>query len=103
MKFKFLLSTSFIALSLTSVAQNAAKTFVITGDVNNGFNWRNIRQVDISNGKTAKTILSPDSKWQMNGIQSSALKTLNGDVSFNNFYPTATMVAAAAYDKRHDK
>jgi hypothetical protein len=97
MNFKLLLSTSLIALSFTSVAQNAAKTFVITGDVNNGFNWRNIRQVDISNGKTAKTILSPESKWQLNGATADALKAQP------NAFPTATMVAAAAYDKRHDK
>jgi len=97
MNIKLLLSTSFIALSLTSVAQNAAKTYVITGDVNNGFNWRNIRQVDISNGKTAKTILSAETKWQLNGVSADAAK------GQPNVFPTATMVAAAAFDKRHDK
>ncbi len=99
MNFKLLLSTSFIALSLASAAQDAGKTFAITGDINGSFNWRNIRQVDLNSGKTTGTVLDAvaATKWQMNYPE--AAKGVTPAAKF----PTETMVAAAAYDKKHNK
>ena len=97
MNFKLLLSTTFIAASLSVSAQDANKTFAITGDGNQDFMWMNIRQVDITTGKivqdvyqrekTAFTMKDADSK-----TQSAAHRA-----------PTETMVAAAAYDKNQNK
>lgn len=96
MNIKLLLSITLIASGFTSLAQNADKTFAITGDGNGGFNWMNIRQVDIHSGKivqdiyqrekTAFVLLDADSKSQ---VKSQG--------------PTETMVAAAAYDKNQNK
>lgn len=99
MNVKILLSSSFIALSFAAAAQDAAKTYAITGDVNGSFNWRNIRQVDLASGKTTGTILdaAAATKWQMNYPQAAK------GVATPNKFPTETMVAAAAYDKKHDK
>jgi ribosomal protein S8E len=99
MNFKLLLSTSFIALSLASTAQDAGKTFAITGDINGSFNWRNIRQVDLNSGKTTGTVLDAvaATKWQMNYPEAAKGATQTAK------FPTETMVAAAAYDKKHNK
>jgi hypothetical protein len=97
MNIKFLLSTTFIAATLSASAQDANRTFAITGDGNHDFIWMNIRQVDINTGKivqdvyqrekTAFVMKDADSK-----VQSAAHRT-----------PTETMVAAAAYDKNQNK
>jgi hypothetical protein len=97
MNIKLLLSTTFIATTLSVSAQDANKTFAITGDGNHDFMWMNIRQVDLSTGKmvndvfqrekTAFVMKDADSK-----TQSAAHRT-----------PTETMVAAAAYDKNQNK
>ena len=97
MNIKLLLSTTFIAASLSVSAQDANKTFAITGDGNHDFMWMNIRQVDITTGKivtdvyqrekTAFVMKDADSK-----TQTAAHRT-----------PTETMVAAAAYDKNQNK
>lgn len=97
MNLKLLLSSAFIITSLVSSAQDANRTFAITGDGNGDFRWMNIRQVDIGSGKVtrdvyqqAKTsfvLADADTKKQVDKLAQ----------------PTATMVAAAAYDKNHDK
>ena len=97
MNIKFLLSTAFSAACLVSAAQDANKTFAITGDGNQDFMWMNIRQVDITSGKivqdvyqrekTAFVMMDADSKTQ----------------SLAGHRPTETMVAAAAYDKNQNK
>ncbi|MGC4103350.1 hypothetical protein [Ferruginibacter sp.] len=58
MNFKTLLSTSFIITSFAAQAQDAGKTYAITGDGSGDFRWMNIRQVDISSGKVTKEIFS---------------------------------------------
>ena len=56
MNYKILLSASFIALCFSATAQDAAKTFAITGNGNGDFQWMNIRQVDITSGKLVKDV-----------------------------------------------
>ena len=113
MNLKFLLSTTLIAACFTGVAQDANKTFAITGDGTGDFMWMNIRQVDISTGKivqdiyqrnkTAYVLLDADTKQPAEStimVPVNASRTSN--ITFGNL-PTASMVAAAAYDKNHDK
>ncbi|MFZ1305357.1 MAG: T9SS type A sorting domain-containing protein [Ferruginibacter sp.] len=97
MNIKLLLSTTFIAASLSVSAQDANKTFAITGDGNRDFMWMNIRQVDITTGKIITDVYQRDKtaflmKDADTKTQSAAHRT-----------PTETMVAAAAYDKNQNK
>ncbi|MBK8520041.1 MAG: T9SS type A sorting domain-containing protein [Chitinophagaceae bacterium] len=97
MNIKLLLSTTFIAASVSVSAQDANKTFAITGDGNRDFMWMNIRQVDITTGKIITDVYQRDKtaflmKDADTKTQSAAHRT-----------PTETMVAAAAYDKNQNK
>lgn len=97
MNIKLLLSTTFIATCFSASAQDANRTFAITGDGNHDFMWMNIRQVDIGTGKitgdvyqrgkTTFLMAESDSKAAMPAYRT----------------PTETMVAAAAYDKNQNK
>jgi len=97
MNFKLLLSTTFIATTLAVSAQDANKTFAITGDGNHDFMWMNIRQVDIGTGKTVQDVYQRDK---------SAFILADADSKTPlaaHRRPTETMVAAAAYDKNQNK
>ena len=97
MNIKFLLSTSFIAATLAVSAQDANKTFAITGDGNHDFMWMNIRQVDIGSGKVVQSIYQRDKTTfvMAEADSKSAMPAYRK--------PTETMVAAAAYDKNQNK
>ena len=97
MNFKFLLSTAFIATSFTAMAQDAGKTFAITGDGNHDFIWMNIRQVDITSGKIVQDIYQREKTAFVMMDAGSKTKSLVQQG------PTETMVAAAAYDKNQNK
>jgi hypothetical protein len=109
MNYKLLLTTSFIALSFGATAQNIS--YAITGDNihgNTDYNWMNIRKVDVGSGKMVSTVfdrmnpkgllLDATSKQPIvaNNVNSGRLQTTTQT-------PTATLVAAAAFDKRHNK
>lgn len=97
MNVKILLSTSFIAASLSVSAQDAGKTFAITGDGNQDFMWMNIRQVDISSGKIVQDVYQREkTAFVMLDADSKVASALANR-------PTETMVAAAAYDKNQNK
>jgi hypothetical protein len=97
MNIKFLLSTTFIAATLTASAQDANKTFAITGDGNHDFIWMNIRQVDIGTGKTVQDIYQRDKTAFVMADADSKSKMAAHRT------PTETLVAAAAYDKNQNK
>lgn len=97
MNLKLLLSTSFIAASLVSAAQDANRTFAITGDGNGDFMWMNIRQVDIGTGKIVQDI------YQRNKTAYTLADADTKRPVDNMARPTETMVAAAAYDKNQNK
>ncbi|MGF2414249.1 T9SS type A sorting domain-containing protein [Ferruginibacter sp.] len=113
MNVKILLSTSFIISSFAALAQDAGKTYAITGDGTGDFRWMNIRQVDIASGKVTRDIYQNNKTAFV--LTDATTKTPASQLTFkydNNGaattvqmqdVPTVTMVAAAAYDKRHDK
>ena len=99
------------------MAQDATKTYALTGNGNGDFMWMNIRQIDITSGKviqdiyqkdkTSFVILDADTKKPVENY-TIPVSTANGTVNMmvNNVFgnlPTASMVAALAYDKNHDK
>lgn len=97
MNIKSLLSTSLIAACLNVSAQDAAKTFAITGDGNHDFMWMNIRQVDIRTGKIVQDIYQREKTSFIMADADSKNQSIAGS------RPTETMVAAAAYDKNQNK
>ncbi|MEI9956837.1 MAG: hypothetical protein WDM90_11160 [Ferruginibacter sp.] len=113
MNIKTLLSTTLLLSSFSALAQSDAKTFAITGNGNGDFRWMNIRQVDIGSGKVVQNIFQADQKSfsLVDATTKKAATTQNFKVEVNGTIsiaqipdaPTASMVAAAAYDKRHDK
>ena len=112
MNFKILLSTSFIALTFSAAAQNSP-TYAITGDGAGDFRWMSIRKVDIITGKITANVYQRDkTPYVLVDAATKAPATTqsfkyenNGTTSVVQMQdaPTATMVAAAAYDKKHDK
>jgi hypothetical protein len=113
MNLKILLSTSFIVSSLVALAQDAGKTYAITGDGTGDYRWMNIRQVDITTGKVVQDIYQNNKTAFVLMDAATKAPVANQTFKFSNNgtasvaqmqdAPTLTMVAAAAYDKRHDK
>lgn len=109
MNYKILLTSSLIAFGLNVSAQNT--TFAITGDNihgNTDFNWMNIRTLDVGTGKMLNTVydrLNPSGQLLDAATkQPIAAKAVNsGRLQSHTQMPTATLVAAAAFDKRHNK
>ncbi len=99
MKCKLLLSATFIAASFFSAAQDASRTYAITGKANNNFFWADIKQVDIATGKINKTLFE---------AQKTVFKNTNLDKSpvaarSTDLNPTGFGVAACALDTRHNR
>lgn len=104
MKMKFLLSTVLLSTSFVSMAQDANKAYAITGKGDGDFLWVNIRQIDLATGDLSRNVYEKGvTPFQFNTSDSKKISQFNdgsvGDLSS----PTNTMVAAAAYDKRHEK
>ena len=99
MEQKLLLSATFIAASFFVTAQQASKTYAITGKADNNFFWADIKQVDIATGKITKTLFESGK---------TVFKTTNADKTplagkaINN-NPTGAGVAACAFDARHNR
>ncbi|CAN5837672.1 hypothetical protein BH11BAC4_BH11BAC4_25690 [soil metagenome] len=105
MNIKLLLTSGFMLAALASNAQTN-KGYAITGDGNNDFLWMNIREVDLGTGQVTKTIFERSkSNFVLTDIATK--KSVDQVANANNIgakdYPTSTMVAAAAYDKRSNK
>ncbi len=108
MKFKILLTASLIASAFAANAQNANRGFAITGDGNKDFVWMNIREVDLASGKVTKTIFDRSkTNYTITDVVSkkafNQTTVLDGTAQSATMYPTATLVAAAAYDNRSQK
>ena len=108
MNIKFLLTTGLIASTFVVSAQSANRGYAITGDGNRDYMWMNIRKVDLGTGQVNNTIFDR-TKTNFNITDVDAKKTLN-QTTVNDgtgysaaLYPTASYVAAAAYDRRSEK
>ncbi len=109
MKHKLLLSAFFISSSVFSFAQSSNKAYAITGQSNGNLNWTDIREIDLSTGKVSNTIFETG-KTRFTLAETSGLKKVaqpgnavlpNGNP--DDYSPTQSMVAAAAFDKKHNK
>jgi len=84
-----------------SFAQKANRAYAITGQANGNLSWTDIREIDLSTGKVVNTIFENDkSKFS---LFDAAGKTVASNMKGVAPSPTNTMVAAAAYDSKHDK
>lgn len=95
MNIKLLLSSSFVVLGLSSVAQDANSSFAITGKGAGDFHWVNIRQVNIKTGLVERTVYDNNS----NAVMTTAFTAGGQKTSPVMGYG----VAAAAYDKMHNR
>src|SRR5436853_7873950 len=96
-----LLLVFFFYFSFSLCAQNANKAYAITGQSAGNFNWTDIREIDLSTGKVSNVI------FESGKTRFSLAKNIGGrnvllGHDANNF-PMQSMVAAAAYDQRHNK
>ncbi len=108
MKSKILLSASVLLTALAGNAQDAIRTFAFTGDGNNDFMWMNIRQVDLNSGLISKSLFERSkTNYTITNVETKAVANqtaiAEGNIYVPSTYPTATFVAAAAFDKRSDK
>ena len=107
MKLTLLLSLFIVSFSLSSFSQDANRTYAITGNGKGDFNWMNIRQIDLSTGTVIKNIFEQGiTQYEIrDAVTNQQLLSASGQSKLiNSFgYPTATMVAATAFDNRHDK
>jgi Secretion system C-terminal sorting domain len=99
MNCKFLLSATFIAASFLAGAQNATKTYAITGRENNQYFWADIKQVDLAAGKVIKTLFEAD-KSPFKKEESASDKETENKAYVN---PTAFGAAACAFDAVHNR
>jgi hypothetical protein len=108
MKSKLLLTASLTITAFAATAQQSNKAWAITGDGNKDFMWMNVRQINLSTGKVEKTLFQR-SKTNFTLTDAVSKKTIDqtafADKNIYNAsaYPTATMVAGAAYDKRSNR
>ena len=108
MKIKFLFFTLSLFTAIFSFAQKN-KAFAITGQQSANLNWVDIREIDLSSGTATKSIfVSGKNDYQIvhkdgSKVESfSVSATAEGNVSKTNS-PTQSMIAAAAYDQKHNK
>jgi lipocalin len=106
MKLTLLLTLCIFSFALC-FSQESTKTYAITGNGNGDFQWMNIRQIDLSTGTVTKNIFEQGiTQYQMRDALTNQQILLSGvqtkQISSSD-YPTATMVAAAAFDKKHNK
>ena len=100
MKCKLLLSAALLSASLFSTAQNASKTYAITGKADNNFVWADIKQVDITTGKVNKTLFEANkTAFTMVNADKAVVAARTADTQS----PTGFGVAACALDTRNNR
>lgn len=104
---KILLPAFLFCFSTAALAQDANKAYAITSDGNADHVWMNIRQIDLATGQITKTIFQRG-KTAFSLTDVSTKKSVdhlqqNPNIFNSKDYPTGSLVAAAAYDKRNHK
>jgi hypothetical protein len=104
---KFLLSSLLSISSVALFAQDSNKAFAITSDGNSDHIWMNIRQVDLKTGQVTNTIFQRSkTNFELTNVTGKTTVTQSSPVQnvfMSKDYPTGSLVAAAAYDKRNNK
>ena len=108
MNFKILLSSTLLLASTSVNAQSANKAFAITSDGQQDHIWMNIRQVDLGTGQITQTLFQRNkTNFVLTDVNAKKVSTpasaLNGNIFQSKEYPTGSMVAAAAFDRRSNK
>ncbi|MFM2358877.1 MAG: hypothetical protein RLY16_870 [Bacteroidota bacterium] len=98
MKRKILLSATLLSSVIFSQAQDANRTFAITGQANNKFLWADIKEVDIATGKILGSLFESEKTTYKISMQDA-----NEKISEQELKPTSFGVAAAAYDARTNR
>ncbi len=97
MNFKFLLSSAIVVSSLTAMAQDANRAYVIAGKANNKFFWSDIKEVDLATGKTVRSLFENGvTPFTAAGTQFKINGAANAD-------PMGYGVAACALDSRNNR
>ncbi|RYZ27502.1 MAG: T9SS type A sorting domain-containing protein [Chitinophagaceae bacterium] len=98
------------ALTITSTAclnaQNDRFAYAITDLTKDGAGWNVLRKLDLSNGQYSDVLLNgTDAKLAVYDASSKKQLTLQADARYGNLLqtPFSTGVAAAAYDKAHNR
>src|SRR6478672_5795584 len=104
---KILLFSLFTISSVALFAQESNKAFAITSDGNSDHVWMNIRQVDLKTGQVTATVFQRSkTNFELTNITGKTTVTQNSSIPnmfMSKDYPTGSLVAAAAYDKRNNK
>ncbi len=110
MKFRNLLPVVFfLSFLVTSAQKKGGNAFAIVSSEPGKMEWMTIREIDLSTGQVVRTIFDKtQTRYSLINARSNepvpASEIMhNGRKSVSHMYPTATMVAAAAFDKRHNK
>ncbi len=108
MNYKLLLTSAFIVSALSVSAQSTNRAYAITGDGNQDYVWMNIRQVDLGTGQVSNTLFQRSkTNFTLTDVTAKTTVTQATPGAENIFqsktYPTGSLVAAAAYDKRSNK
>ncbi len=108
MNYKILLSSALFLVASSANAQTANKAYAITSDGNQDHVWMNIRQVDLSTGLITQTLFQRSkTNFVLTDVNSKKVSTAssaeNGNIFQSKDYPTGSMVAAAAFDRRSNK
>ena len=108
MRTRILLLAGLVSLTQIVTAQKHNHSFAITGN-NGSAVWENIAEVDLLKAQMGNKLFD-NSTTKFSVVDAATKKTLpqasqmiNGKLININQTPTATMVAAAAYDEAHNK
>ena len=108
MRTRILLLAGLVGLTQIVTAQKHNHSFAITGN-NGSAVWENIAEVDLLKAQMGNKLFD-NSTTKFSVVDAATKKTLpqasqmiNGKLININQTPTATMVAAAAYDEAHNK
>lgn len=103
---KKIILPSLLILVFAATTSAQSKTYAITSPGAGNFFWSDIRQVDLSTGQVVKTIFETDkTKFQsFDAASKQAINTQPNGYAVNyNEKPFAYGVAAAAFDRKHDR